>query len=67
MKRNDSHHLHKPDCMHGKEITENQNKKKIIKHKHKGIIDPALRLKWNKKKGILEKTKKSSNIIKWMY
>ena len=53
--------------IHGKDMSENQISKKNRKHKHKKLCDPAERIKWNKKKGLLEKTKKGSRIEKWSY
>ena len=45
---------------HGKEQTDNQNKKHKKDRPHSLI---AYKKKWNKKKGILEKTKKGNTRI----
>jgi len=54
-------------CRADRAATEDQHKKRIVKHIHRGIIDPAPILRWNKKRGKLELSKKGSRLLKWFY
>ena len=56
-----------PWCRAERNNSEYQHKNRIVKHKHRGITNPALKLRWNKKKGKLELSTKGSRIERWMY
>ena len=56
-----------PWCRVERESDGNQHRKRIIKHKHKGIVCPVPKLRWNKKEGKLELSTKGSKVRRWLY
>lgn len=53
---------------HGKEVTEEQHStKRRHVHNHHEVNSVAFKMRWNKKLGILEKSRKNSNIQRWLY